>query len=585
MRIPDHVIDAINQSLNIVDIVSQYVTLKPSGGRYVGLCPFHQEKTPSFSVTPERNLFYCFGCHKGGNIFTFVMEMEKVSFSEAVELLAKKAGVSIEIGERGEGDKERDALLSLYEGVARSFNYILINTPQGGHARTYLEKRGITSESIANFQIGYAPADRYWLKRFLLKKNFSEQILEKSGLFSKKYPDISFFSERIMFPIHNGSGRIVAFGGRSLSEGGPKYINSPETPIFRKGDGLFGLKQALNDIKHTGEFIIVEGYVDVIAMHQAGIRNVVAPLGTAFTEQQAFVLKRLADKGILLFDGDAAGIQATKRAVPILEKVGIGSRVIPLPDEDDPADILQKRGPEALHILLKYPINSFEYLVKLAIASNDIRTPEGKEAVIRELFPYIEGIESEVKQESCLKIVSEALQLESRAVYDDFRRRKVSSVTVAEESRRSSGLRKLSTDLFLMTALVAHGEMFPYVRSMLTPDDFADDAARYLFILLEDCYRREELNLQKILQKIEDEGVKALLLERLSSGEFDVNQDKLIKDSVLRMKQRSLEKKRQSVLKALAKQEKEMANSEEMRNLISEKMYLDEELSKLKDEV
>jgi DNA primase len=141
MRIPDHVIDAINQSLNIVDIVSQYVTLKPSGGRYVGLCPFHQEKTPSFSVTPERNLFYCFGCHKGGNIFTFVMEMEKVSFSEAVELLAKKAGVSIEIGERGEGDKERDALLSLYEGVARSFNYILINTPQGGHARTYLEKR------------------------------------------------------------------------------------------------------------------------------------------------------------------------------------------------------------------------------------------------------------------------------------------------------------------------------------------------------------------------------------------------------------------------------------------------------------
>ncbi|HOV64027.1 MAG TPA: DNA primase, partial [Spirochaetia bacterium] len=483
-----------------------------------------------------------------------------------------------------EGDKERDALLSLYEGVARSFNYILINTPQGEHARTYLEKRGITSESIANFQIGYAPADRYWLKRFLLKKNFSEQILEKSGLFSKKYPDISFFSDRIMFPIHNGSGRIVAFGGRSLSEGGPKYINSPETPIFRKGDGLFGLKQALNDIKHTGEFIIVEGYVDVIAMHQAGIRNVVAPLGTAFTEQQAFVLKRLADKGILLFDGDTAGIQATKRAVPILEKVGIGSRVIPLPDEDDPADILQKQGSEALHILLKYPINSFEYLVKLAIASNDIRTPEGKEAVIRELFPYIEGIESEVKRESCLKIVSEALQLESRAVYDDFRRRKVSSVTVAEESRRSSGLRKLSTDLFLMIALVAHGEMFPYVRRMLTPDDFADDAARYLFILLEDCYRREELNLQTVLQKIEDEGVKALLLERLSSGEFDVNQDKLIKDSVLRMKQRSLEKKRQSILKALAKQEKEMANSEEMRNLISEKMYLDEELSKLKDE-
>jgi DNA primase len=586
MKIPDHIIERINQTLSIVDIVGQYLTLRPAGGRYVGLCPFHQEKTPSFSVTPDRNLFYCFGCHKGGNIFTFVMEMEKVSFSEAAEILAKKAGISIEPGERTESDREREALFSLYERLAGSFHAIFKDFPAAAHARDYLARRGISEESIEAFQIGYAPADRYWLKKFLLTKNFSEQILEKSGLFSRKYPDSAFFSDRIIFPIYNGSGRVVAFGGRLLSGDGPKYLNSPETAIFKKGDGLFGLKQALPEIKKAGEFILVEGYVDVIAMHQAGIRTVVAPLGTAFTEQQAFMLKRFVERGILLFDGDAAGVKATKRAVPILEKAGLSSRVIALPSDDDPADILQKQGAEALHNLVKYPINSFEYLVKLALIANDASTPEGKEAIVREVFPYIEGIESEVKRESCLKIVSEALQLESRAVYEDFKRRKtVSSVTVPEGAVRSSAPRKMSTDLFLMIALIAHSEMFPYVRSMLTPDDFADDEGKSLFILLEDCYRKEDMDHLKILARIENEGLKALVLEKLNSGEFELNQDRLIKDSVLRMKLRSLDMKRQNVSKAISRLEKEPEAAEKLKDLISEKMYLDEELSKLKDDV
>jgi DNA primase len=222
----------------------------------------------------------------------------------------------------------------------------------------------------------------------------------------------------------------------------------------------------------------------------------------------------------------------------------------------------------------------------LALIANDASTPEGKEAIVREVFPYIEGIESEVKRESCLKIVSEALQLESRAVYEDFKRRKtVSSVTVPEGAVRSSAPRKMSTDLFLMIALIAHSEMFPYVRSMLTPDDFADDEGKSLFILLEDCYRKEDMDHLKILARIENEGLKALVLEKLNSGEFELNQDRLIKDSVLRMKLRSLDMKRQNVSKAISRLEKEPEAAEKLKDLISEKMYLDEELSKLKDDV
>ncbi|RPJ07052.1 MAG: DNA primase, partial [Spirochaetaceae bacterium] len=317
MRIPEQTITEITEKLDIVDIVADYVPLTRKGNRYWGLCPFHTEKTPSFSVTPEKNIYYCFGCHKGGGALSFIMEMEKLPFVEAIKLAAKRAGVEIQLEEEREGSLKRDAYCELYKRVAGSMNHILLHSDQASQARKYLQSRKLSEEIIGMFDLGYAPAEREWLFNFLEKKNYSPDFLSKTGLFSKGKG--SYFSNRIMFPISTAQDEVIAFGGRALVEGGPKYLNSPETAFFRKRNSLFAINLALPAIKKEGSVYLVEGYMDVIAMHAAGIANCVAPLGTAFTREQAAFLKRYAEKAVLFFDTDEAGIKATLRTIEILE--------------------------------------------------------------------------------------------------------------------------------------------------------------------------------------------------------------------------------------------------------------------------
>ncbi len=323
MRIPESTIQEISDKASIVDVVSEYTELKQKGDKFWGCCPFHTEKTPSFTVTESKNMFYCFGCQKGGSLFNFIMEIEHMSFVDSVVHLGQKAGVRVELNSTPEDDDKsvrRDSLLKLYEKCCGSFSYILNSSQSSKKAKEYLLSRGFNQESIDNFRLGYAPASSIWLFNFLKSKNFSDEFLYESGFFSKKKNRASIFFDRVMFPVINHLNQVVAFSGRGLSDFGPKYINSPETPIYHKGATLFGINLALKEIRRTKSFVLCEGNLDVIALHQSGILNAVAPLGTAFTESQAKLLKRYVQKGVILFDGDSAGIKATEKACVILER-------------------------------------------------------------------------------------------------------------------------------------------------------------------------------------------------------------------------------------------------------------------------
>lgn len=580
MRVPDSVLAEISEKLDIADIVGQYVTLRPQGSRLVGLCPFHQEKTPSFSVTPDKGLFYCFGCHKGGNIYTFVMEMEKVPFGEAVAMLAERAGVSLEF-QGTESDLKQGALRELYDRVAGSFHYILTESAGGAAARRYLDDRGVSSETIEAFRIGFAPPQRTWLYDFLRKKNYSEAFLGSSGLFSSRYPRIALFSNRIMFPIATQTGSIVAFGGRTLSEDGPKYINSPETEIFHKSEQLYGLHQALPTIRRDGAFIVVEGYMDVLAMHQAGVTNAVAPLGTAFTEQQARKLRRYVERGVLFFDGDEAGVKAAEKSILVCEKDGLRVDVAVAEAGEDPADVLRNRGADALHKIAKCPINSFEYLLEKARERHSENSPEGKEAILRDIFPYLEIVDSEVRKESYVSQLADALGVDSQAVRRDF-----SKLDRGNRGGQQNGSREVDVavgqDLYLLLALSVNREFFPFVRSRISIDDVEDRRGKDLFVALEECYRRGDESTDCLLSAIDDPRLRELVLEKSSSDVFGLNTEQIIRDAVSRLKERSLVRKRDEVLMRLKRTQAAGSREDEIKDLQMDVMFLDAELQKLK---
>ncbi len=380
-RIPDHIIQDIVSRTDLVRLVGEYVRLEKRGSRWVGLCPFHNEKTASFGVNEDKGFFYCFGCRKGGDAITFMKEIESCGYVEAIEQLASKAGVIItyegdEDPAEAKAAKDRESLYELYERIAGTFHHLLMDDPRGAQALAYSRSRKLPDDVLSGFNLGYAPMDRGWLHRFLVKKAYSDDFLESSGLFSKKYKGSAIFSDRLMFPIQDTRGRVVAFGGRLLSGDGPKYLNSPETSIFKKHDTLFGLSKAIQATRSTGEAILCEGYLDAIAFHSAGVSNAVAPLGTSFTESQARLLKRYAKTLILSFDSDEAGKKATERAMGIAEASGLGIRVLLLEGFKDPAEILEKYGPERLKKYADSTITSDEFIISTDL--NIITPPKSK---------------------------------------------------------------------------------------------------------------------------------------------------------------------------------------------------------------
>jgi DNA primase len=519
-------------------------------------------------------------------VYTFVMEMEGLPFHEAVKQLAEQAGVALpDVEADNPAERKKAAVLELYKRVTGSLHYLLLHSETARHARLYLQNRGINQDSLERFQLGYAPADRTWLHSFLTAKGYSPAFLAETGLFSDKDPTRAFFADRVVFPITTTSGAIVAYGARALSDHGPKYLNSRESALFTKRASLFGLSLAIPAMRKQNRFVLAEGYLDVISLHQAGVPYAVAPLGTAFTEEQARLLRRYCEEGILLFDSDEAGMLATKKAIGLCERLGIASKVVSLPNGQDPADILQNQGPSTLLKSLEYRINSFEYLIKSAVSNSEIDSADGKQRVLDQVFPVVEFVDSAVRRDSVLTELADTLQVDRAAVLADFTRREGTSrsrnaaAQPAAKERRPSGL---SSDVFLLMAVIVNRQYFPLVRSALRPDDLADARAKELFIALEECFRAEEEALEHLLKRIESQEVRDLVLRKLASDEFTVNSEKLIREAVAQIRLRSIEKQRAAIAQQIRRAERSGGEEDTVRELLAERMYLDKELEKLK---
>ncbi|WP_188647291.1 DNA primase [Marinithermofilum abyssi] len=354
--IPDEVIDRVREHYDIVDVVGQTVQLKKSGRNFFGLCPFHSEKTPSFSVSPEKQIYYCFGCGAGGNVIKFVMETEQLSFVEAVVYLAEEAGIPIPTAEHPANSAEEDRrrqLLKVLDMAAKLYHHLLLQHEHGEEARRYLLQRGLTMETIREFQLGYAPDSYQFLLPFMRRRGFDETLLVEAGLAAEKETAAGRnrvydrFRGRVMFPIHDTQGNVVGFGGRILGDGRPKYLNSPETSLFHKGRHLFNLHRARKSMRKEQQALLFEGYMDVIAAWQAGIRSGIASLGTSLTEEQARVIRRNAETAVICYDSDAAGQTAAERGLDVLKDQGCIVKVAQMPAGLDPDDYIRKYGADA----------------------------------------------------------------------------------------------------------------------------------------------------------------------------------------------------------------------------------------------
>jgi DNA primase len=594
-------IQEVNHTVDALAVVGDYVRLEQRGGRYVGLCPFHNEKTPSFTVNPDLKLYHCFGCGKGGTVLNFVMEMEKLSFPEAVELLAKRLGVSVVYeGKQDPGAflkiQESGEKIELYRRVAGSFHYLLMQGPEGARAKHYVLSRGLSTEILDRFRLGYAPADRRWLFLFLSKKGYSEAFLASSGLFSAKYPRWSFFSGRLMFPIADPQGRTIAFGGRLLSGEGPKYLNSPESDLYKKGQTLFALDQALKVIRQTKVVYIAEGYMDVIALHQAGITNAVAPLGTAFTDEQAQLLHRWAERVYLFFDADSAGHQAALKAILTCRRNSLAAEVViprsGLGQEEiykDPADILQEAGPEALQKTAKNGIIDLEYLIIRSRSFFDLSGSEGKAKACAFMFPYLATLDSEVSRRASIDHMADAFGVDRMAVFHDYTRHVTSTQRYVprrgkeEEDPQTEGSIRMNDELYLLIAVSVHYRLYPKLRTSLLIKEMEDPFAKELFIALEECFMYDESGMDALLSRISREGLRNFVIRQAASREFSSNPDQLVSDGIKRVKQRRLEKRLHEIVMELRLAASGTADVHP-EELLAEKMHIDAELRRMKED-
>ena len=563
-------INNVRDSSDIISVIGEYTKLdRKTGNKWWGCCPFHSEKTPSFQVDADKKFYYCFGCHAAGDVIKFTMEMEHLSYPDAITTLAKKSGIPIRYDNNGnsggqnqqkqqETQAKIEQNINLYEGVATSFHYMLTQTEQGKFAFDYIKSRGLTEETIEKFKLGYSPNDRYWLKKFLKGKNFSEEFLNESGLFSKNYKDICLFSDRLMFPIFNRNGKVVAFGGRILHPQGPKdskYLNSPELIHYKKRETLYAFNFAKNAIRTNKTVIFCEGYMDCIAYHQCGLDYAVAPLGTALTEEHLKLIRGFADTILLSFDSDNAGQAATLRAVYMARRLDFTVKIIKLSGGKDPAEIMLKYGPENLTMQVKNSILDSDYLLNRLGEKYPIDTPEGKTKAALEYFEYIDSLQSDIQKESCLDQLSQAFNLKPEAVKRDFLNRNQARerLNIRKNNHQSEEKTKISLNAELrgIIAVLADLDKFKVVRQQIKADDFQNQSAKSLFIILEECFNQNAFSIPEILNRCEPE-LSGIITNELSNEVYqDDNVDAVIQDTVKLIKKNSIDKQRDALLKRI----------------------------------
>lgn len=431
-QISDGTIELIRQANDVVDIVGEYVQLKKQGRNFFGLCPFHSENTPSFSVNQEKQIFHCFGCGKGGNVITFMMEIEGFTFQQAIQYLAEKSGQSVphfNHTDRQHKDPVEQSSLEAYQWLTKLYHHLLRRSKEGKKALEYLYDRGFTDESIDQFSIGYSPANKEFVVQFLEKKGYHKQAMAKSGLLTVNEDQyFDRFLGRVIFPIRNHLGKTVGFGGRSFTDQQPKYLNSPETSLFQKSKLLYNFDLARSSIRKESQAILFEGYVDVIAAHQAGIYNGVATLGTSLTEKHAVFLRRYVDSVCLCYDGDSAGQQATYKAISLLKKVGLNAEVAVLPADYDPDQYIQEFGSEAFRQqVLNAAVTEMNFLMNYYKKDFNLNLEGDRLRYVEKVIGEIALLKTSVERDFYVRELSEQLQLSYEALKQDLiaHRRKI----------------------------------------------------------------------------------------------------------------------------------------------------------------
>lgn len=516
MFYPDELIEEVRSRNDIVDVISGYVHLQKKGANYFGLCPFHNEKSPSFSVSRSKQMYYCFGCGAGGNVFTFLMEYENDTFPEAVKALADRAGISLpEADESEEAKREqskRSRLLAINKEAAKYF-YFQLRAKQGEPGLHYLRKRQLTDETIHRFGLGYANKTADDLVRYLKGKGYSEELIREAGLCNtdEKHGMYDKFWNRVMFPIEDINHRVIGFGGRVMGDGKPKYLNSPETPIFDKSRNLYGLNFARSSRK--GNIILCEGYMDVIAMHQAGFNQAVASLGTAFTLGQAGLLKRYAKEVLLSYDSDGAGVKAALRAIGILKEAGLTGRVINLEPYKDPDEFIKNLGAEAFQERIDNAENSFLFEIRMLQREYDLNDPEKKTEFHRAVAKKLCEFPEEVERENYLEAVAEKYHIGFESLRKLVASTAASTGLARPVERPKSGIQKKSTpednvkktQRLLLTWLAEEPQIYPKIAEFLSAEDFTEELYRKVADRLFENLARGEVNAAAIISMFPEE--------------------------------------------------------------------------------
>lgn len=556
MYYSDELIEDIRMKNDILDVVSGYVKLQKKGSSYFGLCPFHNEKSPSFSVTPSKQMYYCFGCGAGGNVYTFVMQYENYDFVEAVKMLAERAGVELpeenNDAESRRASDLRKTLLEINKKAAYFYCYKL-RQKDGRLGYQYLTGRELSEETIKKFGLGYAGKYRDELYRYLKNEGYNDVVLRESGLitFDEARGVYDKFFNRVMFPIMDVNSRVIGFGGRVMGEGEPKYLNSPETKVFEKSRNLYGLNIARTSRKPY--VIICEGYMDVISLHQAGFQNAVASLGTAFTSGHASLLKRYTEEVMLSYDSDAAGVKAALRAIPICKSAGLRVKVINMKPYKDPDEFIKNLGKEAYEERIQNAQNAFFFEISVLEEQYDLKDPESKTLFINELAKKLLTFEEKIERNNYLEAVAEKYHIgfaNLEGLVNKFGLQMYPAAKRQEEPERAK--KKLDADSageqgqkLLLTWLIEKPNIYPQIKKYITIEDFDEGVYKTVALHLFEQLEQHKLNPAQILnifQNQEEQGKAAALFNtKLEALEGKMEEEKAVKDIVLKVKQHSLE--------------------------------------------
>lgn len=578
MFYPDEIIEEVRNQNDIVDVISEYVKLQKKGANYFGLCPFHNEKSPSFSVSPGKQMYYCFGCGEGGNVISFVMKYENYSFIEAVQMLASRAGIELPQVTRSKEEKEnadkRSQILTI-NTLAAKFYYYMLKSEKGALAYNYLRGRELSDNTITGFGLGYSDKYSDSLYKYMKSKGYKDDILKETGLFTFEEKGVhDKFWNRVMFPIMDVNNKVIAFGGRVMGDGKPKYLNSPETKVFDKSRNLYGLNIARTSRKDY--LLICEGYMDVISLHQAGFNNAVAALGTSFTSGHASLIKRYAKEVVLTFDSDGAGIKAALRAIPILREAGLSIKVLSMKPYKDPDEFIKALGPEAYEERIEKATNYFIFQVGTLMNEYNLYDPSEKTEFHNKVADMLLEFEDEIERNNYLESVCRTFNIPLDGLRQLVKKKGLNYIgkKQREEKETIKSVNKEKEEAvvlaqqILLTWLIEEKNIFECVAKYVSPSDFSDDFYKRVAGIFWAQMEENEANPAKIIDNFQDEDehkkVAALFNSPLINQNLTMQEkEKAVNDAVILIKKKSLDDRA-----------KNATDISEMQNIIQAKAQL-----------